>query len=305
MQNYALCRKDSLTLKKFKEMIYILYKRYMVNFNKSEIDNMIDYLIKKEEFACVRFAVCYNSDNISKITNILNENEYRQRETFSDIFNLRINNDERNQKFYLDIKSDFNNYINLIKNNFLVEKINENYLNSIWDLIRKNNMKKLKNKFEKKLLNFDTIAVDFSSDNLRKVNNISIGKENKDLHNLENVENKNRIIKSQKIGEKRFIEDLIFEDINSVNLNNIDSDENIDVSYDLFKDVFFNLPFISEFLRASSGFTEESNDNLNRPLNFVKVHLNIGNSSILFTFFDEIVRKILNKIYFFLKLKIY
>ena len=85
------------------------------------------------------------------------------------------------------------------------------------------------------------------------------------------------------------MENLIAVDLNSVNLANIDSDESVNVTFDQFKDVFFNLPFISEFIRASSGFTEESFEGLNRQLYMVKVQLSVGNNSRFFSFADRIV----------------
>lgn len=285
MRNYSLCNRDNLCLKKFKQMIYALYKRFMINFSKAEIDVMIDYLIKKEEYANIRFALCHSSGNREKINNIINENLYPI------AYEDRVN---KQGKIFEDVKIFIQSYFNLLKNNFLVEKLNMSYFNSIWDIFAPKLLKKLKIKPNETLSkwSFDSLKIDFSSDNIRKTTELSVVPINKETFKIEKIEN-NRIIsftKSQ--GERKLMEDLINNDLNSINLSNIDSDESNNVSFDLFKDVFFKLPFISEFLRSSSGFTEDSFDSLNRKLGTIYVNLSVGTNKRFFAFGDKMVIKI-------------
>jgi len=293
MSNFALCSKDNLTLRKLKEMMYALYKRFMVNFNKSEIDIMIDYLIKKEEFACLRNAIVYNKKDENRIKNIINENVFEQKENILNF--LKIKND----KFSEDIKIYLQDYFNLLKNNYLLEKVNINYLNTIWDLFYPKLLKKLKIKPNEILekWTFNKLSINFTSDNIRKINEFQVNLIDKETFKIDSLNLKERINKNKKEeGVKKVMEELINEDLNSINLSNIESDDSINISYDQFKDVFFNLPFISEFIRASSGFTEENHEGLNIKMHMVKVHLNVGHNYRYFSFCEEIVRilKILN-----------
>lgn len=288
MQNFALCSKDSLSLKKFKEMIYALYKRFMVNFNKSEIDIMIDYLLKKEEFACVRFALVHAGKSTDlRVKSIISENAYEQKENRLSL--LKIKNTE---KVCEDVKIHLQNYFNLLRNYYLMEKISLSYFNSIWDLFSAKVLKKLGIQPSEVLENwkFDKITIDFSADNIRKVSHYDLSLVNKETFKIEAKDLSSKINKNpQNEGVKKVLEELISEDLQSLNLTNIDSDESVNVSFDQFKDVFFNLPFISEFVRASSGFTEETFEGLNRKLYMVKVHLSVGNSSRFFSFAEGIV----------------
>lgn len=288
MRNFALCSKDSLSLKKFKEMIYALYKRFMVNFNKSEIDVMIDYLIKKEEFACLRFALIHEKSADLSVKAIINENAYEQRENILSVLKIK-----KSEKICEDIKSYMQNYFNLLRNNYLMDKISLSYFNSIWDLFVPKIAKGLKinpNEILQKW-KFDKITIDFTSDNIRKITEFDVELLNKDTFKIKANTLNERIIKNEKLeGVKKVMEDLIVEDINCINLANIDNDESVNVTFDLFKDVFFNLPFISEFIRASCGFTEENFEGLNTKLNMVKVHLNVGSNCRFFSFAEGIVK---------------
>ncbi len=271
MSNFALCSKDNLTLKKLKEMMYSLYKRFMINFNKSEIDIMIDYLIKKEEFACIRNALIYNVKDESVVNKIVNENIFDRKESII----------TENIQIYIQ------NYFNLFKNYYLAEKININYFNSIWDLFYPKLLKKLKIKPNEILekWNFDKMIIDFTSDNIRKTNEYRINLTDKDTFKIYHINLHERINKDPKqVGVKKVMEELISEDLNSINLTNINSDDSINISYDKFKEVFFNLPLISEFIRSTSVFTEENFEALNKKMNMVKVHLNVGNQFRYFCF---------------------
>jgi len=282
MRNYALCRKDDLSLKKLKEIIYSLYKRFMINFNKSEIDAMIDYLLKKEEYACLRFAYVYKKQDDSRIDSIVDEINYEPKESILTMLNFKQRSD-----LCEDLKIHLQNYYNLLKNNFLMERISLNHLNTIWELSYPKILKKMKisqNQISEKW-KYDQIKIDFCSDNIRKKINLEINVANKNTFKIINKEISERCIKKLNTqGVKKIMENLIFEDLLSVNLSNVNSDDTVNVSFDQFKDVFFNLPFISEFIRACSGFTEHKIEASNKKLDLIKVHLNVRNSKRYFSF---------------------
>ena len=65
--------KNKLTIDKFKEMIYSIYKRFMVYITKSDINRMIDFLIKDERLFNIKYAFIYNKKDENKINDFIKD----------------------------------------------------------------------------------------------------------------------------------------------------------------------------------------------------------------------------------------
>jgi hypothetical protein len=75
MRNFVIYNEDNLTITKLKELIYSLYKRFMVYFTKSDVDRMVNYLLRKESLSNFKNAFIYDTKAKDIIMDILSEND--------------------------------------------------------------------------------------------------------------------------------------------------------------------------------------------------------------------------------------
>ena len=67
MKNYILFTSDKISIDKLKEMIYILYKRYLIYFTKNDIERMIDFELKDERLFNLKYVLVYDSNYENQI----------------------------------------------------------------------------------------------------------------------------------------------------------------------------------------------------------------------------------------------
>ena len=66
-----LFNNERLSINKLKEMIYSLYKRFMSYFTKTEVERMIDFLLKEERLFNIKYAFVYNNKDSTKINDFI------------------------------------------------------------------------------------------------------------------------------------------------------------------------------------------------------------------------------------------
>jgi hypothetical protein len=76
MKNFLIFNEDKMTLQKVKELIYSIYKRYMVYFTKADVDRMVDYIVKKEKINNLKWALSFGDKQNTMVEEIVNENEH-------------------------------------------------------------------------------------------------------------------------------------------------------------------------------------------------------------------------------------
>ena len=70
-----LYNKKRISITKLKEMIYSLYKRYMIYFSKNDVDRMVEFLVKDERTFNIKYAFLYNAKDENIINNFIYDKE--------------------------------------------------------------------------------------------------------------------------------------------------------------------------------------------------------------------------------------
>lgn len=76
MQNFLIHNQDSITLKKLKELVYSLYKRYMIYFTKSDVERMVEYLVKREKLNNYKWSIMYPKDKEALVNRAINGTDH-------------------------------------------------------------------------------------------------------------------------------------------------------------------------------------------------------------------------------------
>jgi hypothetical protein len=233
MRSYIIFNDDNLTISKLKELIYSLYKRYMVYFTKADVDRMINYLLRKEGLPNFKHVLVYDNKSQDLILNILSE---------CDNINLKdIKNILKIEPSYniIDLRRNLTIIVNLLVNLYNVNRISGGLLNSVLDFLVGS---QIKNTIYTKL------KVDFNNENVRKIKETEVSYE--EGHKLSELFD--NLFDFSEVTTLRYLfETALAREINSFELN---CNENIEITFDKFKDIFFNLPFIPDLFRATCCF---------------------------------------------------
>ena len=232
-----------LSVDKVKEMVYSLYKRFMVYFSKSDVDRMIDYLKKGERLFNIKYAFIYKEENENEIDDFIFD---RNRA------NPKLNNELIYQIVFDDINKQLNNYLNYLANNYYITDIPQVVLNYILKSILENS-EHIK-KYIENHMNRLTLAIE--NDNLIYKKEYSIVYSESSISSIRelNIEN---IPQNDILNEN--IDKLMFSKINDLNISSEYSSEKY-ISFDKFKKIFFNLPYLSDLLRISLTYNINNNE---------------------------------------------
>ena len=233
MKNHIIFNNDKISIIKVKEMIYALYKRYMIYFTKNEVDRMIDFYLKDERLFNLKYALIYDSNYQKNITELIYDQE-RWLPFQGEIL-------------YDNLDTQFNAYINYFVNHFNMKSIPQSIVKKILSTIIKDggNLYKYKEK------NLDTIALVISRDNIQYIHYYKIV--SYDQFRIE--EGDTYIIN---LNDKDNIQDIVLcNECNQLEINNSFS-EKYEISFEEFKELFFKLPFLSELLRVSCSYMHQS-----------------------------------------------
>ncbi len=72
MQNLIFFNENKVSMDKLKELVYILYKRYMIYFTRSDVSRLVDNLIKKENLYSYKNVLLFNSQYKEEVYELLN-----------------------------------------------------------------------------------------------------------------------------------------------------------------------------------------------------------------------------------------
>jgi hypothetical protein len=284
MKNMLLFNEDKVSVSKLKEMIYSLYKRYMIYFTKSEVDRLIDYLLHSESFCNLKFAGIYHSKKTKEIESVRKESGH--------IFTSKLSKLNKEKKLYIDLKRQLINLTTILKNQFNLNNLPTEILNLTIKYLLGNIPVDVK---------MEKLTLDLDSENASKTKIWNIYKINQNeillTESLENCFNETRggettetsddSIKTDFILKENLIEKILKVEANSIEISNSEIKE---ISFEQFKKIFFNLPFMSDLIRASSSFNYASNESFIEKLNCVTVEISypeIQNFNRIFIFAES------------------
>ena len=230
---------DKLSVEKLKEMIYSLYKRFMIYFTKTEVERMIDFLLKDERLFNIKYAFVYNENDKEKINKFIYDKE-RYEPGLDKIKN---------------IDQELNIILNHLNNRYNMKNISKEILQFILEtIINKNNLTKY---------NFITLVIE--RDNLIYKRNFTI--ENSSLKVEEEI---NPVFNAKPKNEGEIIDLALCKEISSFDTNNSYSIDNC-ISFYKFREIFFKLPYLSDLFRVSFSYSNEKTNFEPKPFRNLKV----------------------------------
>ena len=233
-RNNLLFHNDRASISKIKEMIYALYKRFMIYFNKNEVNRMIDFILKDEKLYNIKYALIYDSNKEDEINDII----YNIKN-----YNPTINEQNIGEKeIYDSISTKLNAYINYCVNHYNMKSISQSILKEILKQIIKEN-----EKYKEKNLN--TIKLVIVKDNITYEMNYEIQYNPLEIIRKENETNPTN----------DNIDKILCKEISNLEISNSYElgDENTfdcDITFFEFRNIFFKLPFLSDLLRISLSY---------------------------------------------------
>ena len=235
--------KDKLSTDKLKEMIYSLYKRYMVYFTKSDVNRMVDFLIKDERLFNIKYAFLYNKEDEKKINDFIHDN---------DRYLPKLNNKYFYEIYYDNITRQLNICLNYLNNYFNVTDIPSDILIYILTTILNNSeniSKYIKNKLDK-------ITLVIEKDNLIFKRDYQIIYSS---YNVSLISEKNVEINLNQNNDDENMDKILFEKKFNLNTNNGYITDKY-VNFDKFKKIFLKLPYLSDLLRVSVSYNTTNED---------------------------------------------
>ena len=267
MRSKLLFKSERASIDKIKEMIYILYKRFMIYFNKNDINRMIDFMIKDEKLYNIKYAFIYNSEDEEEINKLRYDSKR---------YNSTINEKNLNDKIIYDnIIIELNAYINYFANHYNMKSIPQSIVKEMLKLILKGS-----DKFKKyKQNNLNSIKLVISKDNIEYELNYEINYKGIDIiEKMKEINPKNEDEKMDKILCKEMPNLEIVNSYEFGDENDLDSD----ISFYEFKKILFKLPFLSDLFRISLSHMSGSLPLTTECFNSIK---------IIFTFNDIILEQ--------------
>jgi hypothetical protein len=257
MKNKFLFNSDYVTIDKVKELIYALYKRYMIYFTKSEIDRMIDFAIKDEKLLNIKYVLAYPGNNAEVIKELIYDiNRYPQRQI------PKHNNNNNDITYYVNLTKQLNVYLNYLINHFNVGNIKCSIIKAaINDIIT--NDKELLN--EMRTQKCTELIITFENDNVHVNKLFSLDLQSNPIK----IEELNPISLKQQSSNNMIDDYLQNEYINNKIIDTYGFTK--EISYDKFKRIFFNLPFISDLLRVSCIFIKEDKEGIAGEFDYLKL----------------------------------
>ena len=238
MRDKLLLNTDLISVDKLKEMIYSLYKRFRIYFSKSDIERMVDYLLKDERLFNVKYVFIHNNNDKEKINEIIYNKDY---------YESKLDKHKKIFEIYFDeISKEFNIFLNHLNNHYNISVFSPKLIQYIFNSILTN--KDLK-KYESN--NFNTITLVIEKDNIlyKRIYAIKYSP-------LKIFEEKNSVYYINAKNEDDNINRLLCSELSNIDINNSYSIHNY-LSFDKFKEIFFKLPYLSDLFRVSLSYFNE------------------------------------------------
>ena len=287
-------KKNICTISNIVELIYIIYKKYSIFYEYKQVKNMVNYFFQKEKYSFIKNVSIYNKSN--KIDNLINNKNIN--------FNVIKNKFSNIKKIidYIDVTSEFlfifNNFSEICNMFDLYNKsdLNPQSKNNVililkmilFDIFINNNENSENKKYDKD--SYDFIVIEFHKEYTYEELFFSFKyNEEKNYFDVEFLDENNSYkninfdYKEKKLKDKNIFElVLLYADSNFLfnNINNEYLDYNI--SFDDFKNIFTNLPYLNDILFKNIYKLFSRNDTKlisNKNIKYDKISVNILNNS--------------------------
>ena len=246
-----LFNNDELSIDKLKEMIYSLYKRYMIYFTKTDVERMIDFLLKDERLFNIKYAFVYNKNDTEKINEFIYD---------KDNYEPKLGNKKLFEIFFDDINKEINIYLSHLNNHYNMNCLSKDIF--IYILTRILNKIDLTKYIQYK---FDTITIVIEKDNMIFKRNYNIKysplKITQEYDPLFDVKAKN---------PEDIPNCVLCYEISNFDTTNMFSTNNY-ISFDKFKEIFFKLPYLSDLFRVSFTYISENKNTFYKEFDNLKV----------------------------------
>ena len=238
MRDKLLLNTDDISIDKLKEMIYSLYKRFRIYFTKSDIERMIDFLLKDERLFNIKYCFVHNKNDTGKINEIIYDKDY---------YEPKIEGDKKIFEIYFDdISKELNIFLNHLSNHYNIHTFSPKIISYIFTTI-------INSKGTKKYTsnNFDTITLVIEKDNIiyKRIYSIKYSplKINEEKLSTYYVNALNEDDKSNKI---------LCSELSNIDLSNSYNITNY-INFSRFKEVFFKLPYLSDLFRVGLSYLSQ------------------------------------------------
>ena len=104
-----LFNNDEISITKVKEIIYSLYKRFMIYFTKTDVERMIDFLLKDERLFNIKHAFVYNKVNVEKINDFIYDKDY---------YEPKLDSKKPFEIYFDNINKQLNIFLNHLNNHY-------------------------------------------------------------------------------------------------------------------------------------------------------------------------------------------
>ena len=265
----VLFNNERLSINKLKEMIYSLYKRFMIYFTKTEVERMIDFLMKDERLFNIKYAFIYNNKDSNKINDFIYD---------KDRYMPKLDSKREFEIFYDNIDKQLNIYLNHLNNHYNMNSFSTKILTYILTDILKNNINL--NKYINHDFNIITLVVEKDSIMYKRNYNII------SYSPLEIKEEKDSLFNPNPSNENEIIDNLLCSEISNFDTYNNYTVNNF-ISFEKFKEIFFKLPYLSDLFRVSFSYINVNDNSFQKDFDCLK--LSIDFEDIIST--DEYVIK--------------
>ena len=233
---------DEISISKIKEIIYSLYKRFRIYFTKTDVERMIDFLLKDERLVNIKYVFVHNKKDISKINDIIYDKDY---------YEANINKEKKEFEIYFDdISKELIIFLNHLKNHYNINNFSYEIIIHILNTIL---TKKDLNKY--KQYNLDTITLVLEKENIMYKRYYTINY-SPSLNIVEETISPNFIKPKY---ENDILNCELCYEISNLDINNTYNITNY-IDFNKFKEIFFQLPYLSDLFRVSFSYiNQESN----------------------------------------------
>ena len=227
---------DEISVTKVKEIIYSLYKRFRVYFTKTDVERMIDFLLKDERLLNIKYAFVHSKKDMTKINDIIFDKDY---------YESNINKAKKDFEIYFDdITKELNIFLNHLRNHYNINIFSYDIISHIFTSIL--NQKDI-NKYKQN--NFDLITLVIEKDDLlyKRYYNIIYSPSlsiNEEMIPQNFVKPKD---------ERDILNQELCYEISNLDINNSYNIANY-INFNKFKEIFFKLPYLSDLFRVSFSY---------------------------------------------------
>ena len=230
---------DEISVSKVKEIIYSLYKRFRIYFTKTDVERMLDFILKDERLLNIKYAFVHNKKDIVKINDFIYDKDY---------YEPNINKEKKSfEIFFDDITKEIIIYLNHLKNHYNLNSFSYEIMTHIFNSIMK---KKDLNKYKQN--NLDTITLVIEKENILYKRYYTINY-SPSLNIIEEMVSPN-FIKPKDANDILNCE-LCYE-ISNIDINNTYNSTNY-INFNKFKEIFFKLPYLSDLFRVSFSYINQ------------------------------------------------